>query len=179
MLGYRALALLSLVACTRTPPSAGPPPAADASPRVDAEPSASASAPPREALPAPNPDGGTPDLIDRLVAGLARSPMWDNGGFSAIALPANARVEDLIAKVWEVVGFREGHVSKWKTRVVRRVHVREGGPEYVAAIVDTNYGRQVVLLRLLEGKPGGWWQRVYSEDEWPLELPVSDAGFVR
>jgi hypothetical protein len=105
--------------------------------------------------------------------------MWSNGGFAAIDLPGNAPVEDVVAKVWEVVGFREGHVSKWKIQKVRRVHVGDGGSEYVAAIVDTNYGRQVVLLRPLDGKPKGWWQRVFAEDEWPLELPVSDAGFVR
>jgi hypothetical protein len=126
-----------------------------------------------------NPDGGTPDLIDRLVAGLSRNPMWSNGGFAVIDLPPDARAEDLVAKVWQRVASREGRVSNWKIRKVRRVHVEEEGPEYVAVIVDTNHGRRVVLFRPLEREPKGWWNRVYAEDGWPLELPVSDAGFVR
>lgn len=88
--------------------------------------------------------------------------MWNNGGFPKIDLPAFASNEDVIGAAFAGISFDEGKVTKYAIVDARRVRIGEDDRAYTAAIVDTNLGRKVVLLRY-EGADVGWWSRVFDE----------------
>jgi hypothetical protein len=103
------------------------------------------------------------DAVDRLVAKLMpRLPTWKNGAFPRLDLPATATREQVVRLLLERIAFDRGGVSTHHILWTKEVDL--GGEGYSAVVVDTNFGRKIVLLRY-EGKATGWWSRVYSEGD--------------
>jgi len=100
------------------------------------------------------------DPIDELVQKLSVSPLWKNGLSPDLDLPADAPTDQIIARVFERTGFDDGYVKTHRildTRVVRIPG--EIADSYLAALVDTNFGRKIVLLKYESTR---WWSRVYA-----------------
>ena len=116
------------------------------------------------------------DPIDELVTRLSASPLWQNGIYPRLDLPKTASIDDVIARVFQLTGFDEGHVKEHRileTRVVsirpvdrpalvdpRFERVRSDPDMYTAVLVDTDLGKKVLLLKY-EGTATGWWSRVF------------------
>ena len=108
--------------------------------------------------------------FDRLAAQLSSSPLWQNGISPIIALPQTASTEQVVSKVFETISFDQGKVTQHRVLEVRQVRIKGSLPDqYTAALVETNLGEKIVLLRH-EGGPMGWWSRVYHSD------PPATAG---
>ena len=104
------------------------------------------------------------DPIARLVEGLAASHLWRNGMYPKLELPATASTDQLIARVFEMTGFDEGHVTQYRILETREVQIRGSLPDmYTAALVHTDLGNKVVLLKYA-GAAAGWWSRVYDSE---------------
>lgn len=101
------------------------------------------------------------DAIDQLVVKLSASHgLWVNGMSPTLGLPASASTDQALARVFEMMEFDRGRVTVHQTVTIRKVEIA-GGPSglYTAALLDTNLGRKIVLLRH-EGESAGWWCRV-------------------
>jgi len=101
------------------------------------------------------------DAIDRLAKRLAAEPMWENGMFPRIALPETSTIDELVPAAFGRVSFDHGRARR-RTIVASR-SVRVGEESYVAAIVDTDVGRKVLLARW-RGPQVGWWTRVFADE---------------
>jgi hypothetical protein len=102
----------------------------------------------------------TTDPIDRLVADLSADPMWMNGISPIIDLPQDASTKEVVAEVLKMTGFPSYPRRPWTYKIlkIRQVHIKGPLPDlYTAVLLDTNHGRQIVLLRYLEHS---WWSRV-------------------
>jgi len=98
--------------------------------------------------------------IDELVARLARSPVWNNGGFSAINLPENAPVEKIVARAVALVSSDEKSPPPHRILETRNV-VIGGGPEYIACRVELGNGKRKIFL--FQWMPSGhWWNRSWD-----------------
>ncbi len=109
------------------------------------------------------------DEIDRLVVQLSRSyGLWQNGLSPIIHLPRDAPVEQVLSRVFKMTGFDAGHVKNYRVLKTRKVRITGSVPDvYTAALVDTDLGRKIVLLRPYQNPTDGWWTRVY--DAAPIE----------
>lgn len=103
------------------------------------------------------------DPIDRLVARLSASPMWNNGGFAKIDLPKAAKTADVLAKVFASISFDQGPVTRHKIVEERKVHIANDDHDYTAIVVDTNFGQRVALISYW-GPTVGWWSRVFDDE---------------
>ena len=104
----------------------------------------------------------TPDPVDRLVSRLSASHgLWLNGFSPILDLPATASTEQVVSRVFQMTGFDRGHVTRWKILKVRAVHIPPDTGAYTAVIVDTDFGRKIVLLEY-EGASAGWWSRIFD-----------------
>lgn len=141
--------VLALLGCSKSdPPVANvPAPAFDAGVHAPLAPEAAAS-----------------DPIARLVATLEARPMWTNGGFPKITLPADAPTEKVLEAVFSNVSFDEGRATVRSIVERREVQIRPEHDSYMAVLVDTSLGRKIALLRY-RGPTVGWWSRVFDEDE--------------
>jgi hypothetical protein len=117
-------------------------------------------------LPAPesSADAGNvgPDPIVALVERLSadRSGDWVNGLYPRLDLPATATVEAVFDRMFQRSPFNEGFVSDYTIVETRPVVIEGLRPEpYTAAIVDTNFGRRIVLFRR---ERLDWWTRIYE-----------------
>jgi hypothetical protein len=106
------------------------------------------------------------DPIDRLAARLASTPLWNNGLSPQIDLPPTAATDEVVAAVFERVSFDQGRATRHETLRTKPVSIGGDPREYVAVLVETNFGRKIVLLRY-EGQSIGWWSRVFDEAEAP------------
>jgi len=97
-------------------------------------------------------------LVERLSAD--RSGDWINGLYLRLDLPATASVEEVFDRMFERSPFHEGFVRDY-TIVEMRPVVIEGlrAEPFTAAIVDTNFGRRIVLFRR---ERLDWWTRIYE-----------------
>ncbi len=114
--------------------------------------------------PTPKPQAAQPDSIDLLVARLASSHgFWINGLSLTLSLPATASTEEVLARVFQMTGFDKGHVSTHRVLETRQVRIPDSFPDaaYTAVLVETDFGRKIVLLRY-ESPTLGWWSRVYD-----------------
>jgi hypothetical protein len=106
---------------------------------------------------APGPDP-IQELVDRLSAD--RRGGWVNGPYPRLDLPSSATVEEVLDRLFQLVTFVEGPVTRFRILELRGVVIGSVRPErYNAAIVDTNLGRKLVLFR--RGRLD-WWIRVYE-----------------
>ena len=112
-----------------------------------------------------------PDSIDHLVARLSANPLWQNGRSPAIDLPEHASAEQVVAKVFEMISFDKGKVTKHRIVKVRRVEIQRS--PYTAALVETELGEKVVLFGFVGGRLG-WWSRVFDAES-PAKTPAGPA----
>lgn len=151
-----ALSLL-LVACESPAPSS--PTARSASPAWAAT---SARAAPSTASPPPSPSAAAgEDAISRQVKKLDAHGLWTNGLSPNIDLPPTASTADVVVKVLAAVGFDKGHVKTHRVLTEREVRVGTDPKPYRAALVETDLGKKVLLMRY-ESDSSGWWSRVYD-----------------
>lgn len=150
---------IALFACAKAEPTS-------TSSTTALPPSASTSMPtpssPPANPPAANSDASTPtskvDPVDRLVAELSASPMWNNGGFPKIDLPASTPIADVVATVFKNVSFDKGPVTSHRVVSTKSVTIGREPSPHTAVVVETNQGPKIVLL---QHGPSGWWSRVY------------------
>ena len=105
------------------------------------------------------------DSIDALVDRLSASHgAWGNRIFPTLGLPTSASTEQVVARVFEMVGFEKGRVTTHRILETRQVRIDNGVPGtiYTAVLVDTSLGHKIVLLRYLSPSLG-WWSAVYVE----------------
>jgi type IV pilus biogenesis protein CpaD/CtpE len=102
----------------------------------------------------------TPDPIDRLVADYSASHgMWVNGTYPILDMPQTASPEQVIKKRFEM-GLPRGQVANYKILKIRQIHIptgQIGSDLYTAALVQTDSGEKIVLLKY-DGRD--WWSRV-------------------
>jgi hypothetical protein len=109
---------------------------------------------------AANATGAAVDPIDELVQKLSADPLWLNGRYPDLDLAADAPTDQLIARVLERTGFEDGYVKTHRILETRVVRIKgEIADSYLAALVDTDLGRKIVLLKY---ERTGWWSRVYA-----------------
>lgn len=116
------------------------------------------------------------DPIATLAERLSASPLWRNGHFADVKLPATASTDEVIAGMFEKLSLQEGQVSRFRVLETRLVRIPENVPytnvpttrttqalhyTYIAALVRTDYGDKIVLMKY-EGPRVGWWSRVYD-----------------
>ena len=100
------------------------------------------------------------DPIDRLVADLSADPYWGNEASPSIDLPKAASTKEVVAEVLKMTGFPSYPRKPWIYKIlkIRQVHIKGPLPDlYTAVLLDTNHGRQIVLLQYLGH---GWWSDV-------------------
>jgi hypothetical protein len=104
-----------------------------------------------------------PDPVDQLVTKLSSSHgLWRNGISPILGLPATASNEQVVWRVFQMTGFDRGHVTRHRILKVREVRIPGSVPDnYTAVVVDTDFGRKIVLMKY-EGPAAGWWSRVYD-----------------
>jgi hypothetical protein len=96
--------------------------------------------------------------------------------YPILGLPATASTDEVIARVFEMTSFAEGRVEQYRSLETRLVQISESLPyaniaavripeslpyTYFAALVRTEFGDKIVLLKY-EGTRMGWWSRVYD-----------------
>ena len=96
------------------------------------------------------------DPIDRLVSSLPSNGLWINGLFPKITLPDTANPSQVVAAC-----MVNAHIERYSILAVRNVTIAGVSERYVAALVDSNVGQKVVLLRY-SSPDIGWWTRVYD-----------------
>ncbi|HNG45530.1 MAG TPA: hypothetical protein PLO76_07105 [Elusimicrobiota bacterium] len=102
------------------------------------------------------------DPVDRLVAELSQKPLWSNGTFPIVPLGAKAAPAEVLRKSFESTYLAEGQIKKFRILEIRKVRVGKLTPEnYRAALLETDYGRKIVLFRFL-GAESGWWTRIFD-----------------
>lgn len=102
------------------------------------------------------------DPVDRLVAELSQKPLWSNGTFPIVPLGEKARPAEVFQKSFESTYLARGRIEKFKILEIRKVRVGKLSPEnYRAALLETEFGRKIVLFRYL-GAESGWWTRVFD-----------------
>lgn len=122
------------------------------------------------------------DPIARLVERLSVSHLWRSGPYPQLRLPATASTDEVIARVFAITSLGEGRTTRYRILETRLVQISEGQaaqfgiPEtrrmqiqiaeglpytYIAALVRTEMGDKIVLLKY-EDTRAGWWSRVYD-----------------
>ncbi len=102
------------------------------------------------------------DPIARLSEELSKNPLWINGEFPSIMLPATAKPEEVIKECFKMTGFARGHVTDFEIKEQKKIKIKGGHPEgYSVARCESDLGGKIVLFRY-ESPKVGWWTRVYD-----------------
>jgi hypothetical protein len=116
------------------------------------------------------------DPITMLVEKLSASHVWKNGTYPTLELPATASTDEVIARMFELTSFQEGQAKRYRILETRLVQISENLPytniaavriseslpyTYIAALVRTDFGDKIVLLKYGDSRTG-WWSRVYD-----------------
>lgn len=96
------------------------------------------------------------DAIDRLVARLRKSPLWSNGLFPKLDLPATATTEEVLAAMFAATS--SGKANRHQVLLEREVSLSSS--TYKALVVESDQGQQIVLMQH-HGDRTGWWTRVF------------------
>jgi hypothetical protein len=112
-----------------------------------------------------------PDAISSLVDRLsATHGLWVNGVSPSLGLPADAKEDDVLAKVFKMTTPPEGKITSYtildkREITIPTVSAERSRPEdrYQAIHLKTNVGPKIVLLQ--HTKSGGWWSRIFSAEE--------------
>jgi hypothetical protein len=92
---------------------------------------------------------------------LSKSPLWTNGLSPKLDLPKTATADELLAKIFRVVSFDRGKVTKHRILEQRTLKIGGETEPYAAYRVDTDQGQKIVLMRY-EGPAVGWWSRIFD-----------------
>ena len=100
--------------------------------------------------------------IERLVSRLSSLPMWENGTFPTLNLPATASTEQVVTRVFRMTGFDKQPVTNHRIIETCQVQIPSSFMGfYTAVLVDTPSGRKIVLLAC-QKSGAGWWSRVFD-----------------
>jgi hypothetical protein len=106
------------------------------------------------------------DDIDELVTRLsANHGMWINGTYPALELPKATSTNEVIGKVFQMISFDDGRVTKYKVLAERHVQIPPMQEIYTAISIQSNIGPMVALVRY-DGHD--WWSRVFDHKHWPF-----------
>jgi hypothetical protein len=105
-------------------------------------------------------DSTKPDAIDLFItASSANGGMWVNG-IDAYPETQAATPEEVISQTLRVAKFEAGLITSYRVLNIRKVHISPFPGTYIAALVDTNLGKMVVIM---QGTTSGhWWRRIYD-----------------
>ncbi|HTR43382.1 MAG TPA: discoidin domain-containing protein [Pseudomonadales bacterium] len=112
--------------------------------------------------PAPVPQDSTRlDAIDSMIAAFSKyGDLWMNG-IDAFDGSQAGSPEEVISETFRKAKFQNGLMTSYRILDVRKVRMDELDGDYTAALVDTNLGQMIVLMRK-SATPGQWWRRIYS-----------------
>jgi hypothetical protein len=101
------------------------------------------------------------DPISTLVTKLEASPVWSNGRFQPLKLPATATADELVPLLFENVSFDQGRVRTFRIVETRVVHICDIQSKYIAVLIETEFGPKIALFIYHEALTG-WWNRVFD-----------------
>jgi hypothetical protein len=113
--------------------------------------------------PAAPQDSARPNALDSFLTALAADRgLWLNGT-DAIRRSSATTPEEVVSETFRNAKFSAGVVTRYKIIEVRKVHL-EVIADYTAALVDTNLGQMIFLMRYEgdDSTPGHWWRRIYA-----------------
>jgi hypothetical protein len=108
----------------------------------------------------PKPKAMAADPINQLVARLSSSNgYWTYGIFTSVVMPGSAAPTEVISRYCD----SEYGDSSHQIITIRRVCIGISMPAdyYTAVLMDTAYGRKIVLLQYQESNEG-WWCKEYD-----------------
>lgn len=107
--------------------------------------------------------GNRIDPLDRIAHELSASHgTWSEGVFPNLHLAATATTDQVISRVFQRTSFDFGSVTEHRILEVRRLRGPGGRADnYIAALVDTDFGVKIVLVKYA-GPGVGWWSHVYA-----------------
>jgi hypothetical protein len=117
----------------------------------------------------PKPKATELDQIQQLVNNLsASSGLWVCGIFTPVDLPASASPAEVISQYCDSAYGDNSH----RIITFRRVCIGISIPAdyYTAVLMDTVYGRKIVLLQDQESI-AGWWCKEYDANPSPTNSP--------
>jgi hypothetical protein len=103
------------------------------------------------------------DPLDRISEDLSASHgTWSQGVFPKLQLAETATADEVISGVLQRTSFDYGRITEHKILEVRRLRGPAGrADKYIAALVDTDFGVKIVLIKYA-GPRVGWWSHVYD-----------------
>jgi len=114
--------------------------------------------------PATPQDSAKPNALDSFLQALAEDHgLWMNG-IDAIRPWTATTPEEVVVETFREAKFSTGVVTHYKILEIRKVHL-DVIDNYTAALVDTDLGQMVFLMRYVNGndsRPGYWWRRIYD-----------------
>jgi hypothetical protein len=119
----------------------------------------------------PKPKMVETDSIQQLVNKLsASSGYWAYGIFTPVDLPASASTAEVISQYCDSAYGDNSH----RIITIRRVCIGISIPAdyYTAVLIDTVYGRKIVLLQYQESN-AGWWCKEYDANPATTNTPQS------
>jgi len=117
----------------------------------------------------PKPKAMELDPINQLVTKLSSSNgYWAYGIFTPVDLPESASTADVISEYCDSAYGDNSH----RIITIRRVCIGLSIPAdyYTAVLIDTAYGRKIVLLQF-QGANAGWWCKEYDANPSPNNSP--------
>jgi hypothetical protein len=113
----------------------------------------------------PKPKAMETDPIQQLVNKLsASSGLWVYGIFTPVDFPESASMEEVTTEYCDLEYGDNSH----QIITIRRVCIGLSIPTdyYTAVLIDTVYGRKIVLLQY-QGSNAGWWCKEYDANPSP------------
>jgi len=117
----------------------------------------------------PKPPVKEPDPIKQLMTKLSLSNgYWACGIFTPVDLPESASPANVISQYCDSAYGDNSH----RIITIRRVCIGISIPAdyYTAVLIDTVYGRKIVLLQYQESN-AGWWCKEYDANPSPNNSP--------
>ncbi|MDB6037127.1 MAG: hypothetical protein JWM99_968 [Verrucomicrobiales bacterium] len=107
--------------------------------------------------------GSKIDPMDRVLTELSDlHGTWATGSFPHLHLAANATTDQVVSSVFQSTPLDLGPVTEHRILEVRHLVLRgDRSGVYTAALVDTDFGVKIVLMKYA-GPTVGWWSHVYD-----------------
>ena len=94
------------------------------------------------------------DDIDSFISKLSPFGIWENGIFIPILLSESASPQQVVTEV-----LSKYHFDKYSIVEIKDVTINS--MKYSAALIDTNRGRKIMLVRYYGGS-SGWWNKMFD-----------------
>jgi len=105
------------------------------------------------------------DPISKLESRInsAKSSAWVNGISPKINLSQDAKPDQVLNEIFNVISFDKGRVTSFSIIEERSIELKSPGLiKYKAVLVDTNLGKKIVIYKY-DGKLLGWWSKTFNK----------------